>query len=229
MKNPCCYIVSAALFFFVLYPFYVYASPDTIGIETEGTCPVYGNDKAPARDSAIGDSMRRAVEHVVGMLISEEVATENTDTLNDTIYRKYKDYIHDYRILQEGIEDGLYRIRIRATLSAMDIKRDLEGQGVLTGEWRTEYGTPTVIGVVVRGIETYGDFKTLRETLETGIGGVDAVHLRRMRSGVAVMNVEMKGDAATLAGELQLKKFRSFSLYVAEMTRDTIEFNMIKE
>lgn len=229
LKNSCCYIVSAVLFFFVLYPLCVCASPDTIGIETEGTCTVYGNDRAPARDSAIGDSMRMAVERVVGMLISEEVATENADALHDNIYPKHQDYIHDYRILKEGVDSGLYRIRVRATLSVKDIKRDLEKLGVLTGEWRPEYGTTAVIGVVVRGIEKYGDFRTLREALEKGIRGVDAVHLLRVGSGVAVMNVEMQGDASILANQLQLKEFRNFSLSVAQITQDTIEFNMAKE
>lgn len=220
----------AALFFFVFYPLCVYASREIVEVvETEGISAVYGNDRAPARDSAIGDSMRRAVEHVVGMLISEEVATKNADVLNDNIYPKYQDYIHDYRILKEEVKNDLYRIRVRATLSVMDIKRDLERLGVLTGEWRPEYSTTAVIGVVVQGIERYGDFKTLREALEKGIRGVDAVHLRKIGLGVAVMDVEMKGDASILANELQLKEFRNFSLYMTEITQDTIEFYMAKE
>jgi len=228
LKNSCWYIVSAVLFFFVLYPLCVHASSDTIGIETEGTSVVYGDDRAPARDSAIANSMKKAVERVVGMLISEEVATENADTLNNTVYPKYKDYIRDYRILEEDVKDNLCRVRVRITLRVMDIKHDLEKLGVLISEWQPEYGT-TVIEVVVRGIEKYGDFNVLRERLETDIGGVDAVHLRRMGSGVAVMNVEVQGDASLLANNLQLKEFRNFSLYVTKITRDTIELNMAKE
>jgi len=230
LKNSFCYIVFTVLFFFMFYPLCVYAGREIVEVvETEGTSAVYGNDSAPARDSAIGDSMRRAVERMVGMLISEETATNSADTLNDNIYPKYQDYIRDYRILQEGIENGLYRVRVRATLSVMDIRRDLEKLGVLTGEWQPGYGTTAVIGVVVRGIEKCGDFKTLRERLETDIKGVDAVHLRRMGSGVAVMDVEMQGDASILANELQLEQFRNFSLYVTQITRDTIELNMAKE
>lgn len=222
--------MSAALFFFAFYPLCVYADRELVQVvETEGVCAVYGNDRAPAQDGAISDSMRRAVERVVGILISEEVAAENEDALNDDIYPQYKNYIRDYKILQEGIENGLCRIRIRATLSVMDIKRDLEKLGVLTGEWQPENGTTAVVRVVVRGIEKYGDFKTLRERLETDVRGVDAVHLRRMGSGVAMMDVEMQGDASILANELQLKKSGNFALYVTKITRDTIEFNMAKE
>lgn len=229
MKRSYWYVVSAVLFFLVFSPVSVYANLDTIGIEIEGTCPVYGDDRTPAREGAIGNSMRKAVERVVGMLVPEGVVAEHADILADTIYPRYKDYIHDYRILREDMADGLYRIRVRVTLSVMDIRRDLEEQGVLTGKWWPEDDTAAVIGIVVREIKRYDDFKTLRETLEKDIRGVDAVHLRRMGSGVAMMHVEMKGDASMLAGELQSKKFRGFSLYVAQITPDTIEINLVKE
>jgi len=229
LKKSLCYIVSAVLLLFVPYPLSVYASPDSIGIEAEGTCAVYGNDRAPARDGAIDDSMRKAVERVVLLLASEEIVSEHADVLKDAIYPKYQEYMRDYRILRESTENGLCRVRVRVTLSVMDIRRDLEELGILTDEWRPEYVASAVIGVVVRGIEKYGDFKVLRERLEKDIGGVDAVHLRRMGSGMAVMDVEMRGDAFMLANTLQLNEFRNFSLCVTEITRNTIEFNMTKE
>lgn len=229
MKNLWCYIVFALLFFHVLCPVCVHASPDTIGIETEGTCPLYGNDRAPARDSAIGDSMEKAVERVVGMLISQETAAENVEILNESIYPKYQNYIRDYRILHEGIDNGLYRVRVRATLSQSAIKHDLEILGILTEKWRSGDDAPTIVGVTVRGIERYRDYEALREALEKSIQGVETVHLKRMRSGVAVMDVEIRGDTSLLARELQFQKFRNFSLYVTQITRDTIEFNMAKE
>jgi len=229
LKNSWRYIVSAALLVFALDPSYACAGPDTIGIETEGTCAVYGDDKTPARENAIGDSMKKAVERVVLLLTSEEVVAEHADALKAGVYPKYQGYIRDYRILEEGVEDGLYRIRMRATLSVTDVKRDLERLGVLTGEWQPESGNTAVVGVVIRGIGKYGDFKMLRDRLETDIRGVDAVHLRRIGPGVAVMDVEMQGDASTLANELRLKEFRDFSLYVTQVTRDTIELTMAKE
>lgn len=230
LKSPLCYIASATLLFFVLYPLSVCASQEPVRVvETEGTCVVYGNDRAPARDRAIDDSMRKAVERVVLFLTSEEAVSEHADVLNDAIYPKYQDYMRDYRILWENMENGLCRVRVRATLSVIDIRRDLKKLGVLADEWRPEYGASAVIGVVVRGIGTYGDFKVLRERLEKDVGGVDAVHLRRMGPGMAVMDVEMRGDAFMLANTLQLNEFRNFSLCVTEITRNTIEFNMIKE
>ena len=152
MRNSFYYILPAILFFFVFYPLCAYSSPDTIGIETEGTCLVSGGDRAPARDNAIDDSMRKAVERIVCMFVSEDVAEENFDVINDNIYSKSQDYIRDYRILREGMENDLYSVRIRVTLSVMDIKDDLKMVGVLTDEWKPEEDAMTVIEVVVSGI-----------------------------------------------------------------------------
>ncbi|MBW2648499.1 MAG: hypothetical protein JRC53_01580, partial [Deltaproteobacteria bacterium] len=153
MRNSVYYTLPAILFFFVFYPLYAYSSPDTIGIETEGTCFVSGSDMAPARDSAIDDSMRKAVQRVVCTLISEDVAVENSDVIDDNIYSKSEGYIQDYRILKEGMENGLYRVRVRATLSVGDIKNDLGMLGVLADEWQPEEYATTVIVVMVSGVE----------------------------------------------------------------------------
>ena len=230
MKNSLYYIVPAILFSFMFFPVCGYSGREVVRVvETEGTCVVSGGERAPARDSAIGDSMRRAVEQIVGILITEDVAAEKLDVLNKNIYSKSQDYIQDYRILQEDMEGGLYRVRVRATLLVEKIKDALERLSLLTGEWQPEGDATAVVGVVVGGIEKYSDFKTLREALEKNIRRVDAVHLRRMGSGVAVMDVDMQGNAFVLANELQLEQFRDFSLYVTDVTRDTIKLNVVKE
>ncbi|MEA1971297.1 MAG: hypothetical protein U9N37_06765 [Thermodesulfobacteriota bacterium] len=229
MKSSFYYILFATLFSFVFYPLCAFSSPNTIGIETEGTYIVSGSDRAPARDYAIDDSMRKAVQLAVSMFISKDVAVENSNVIDDNIYSKSEDYIQDYRILKEGMEDGLYRVRVRVSLSVGDIKNSLGMLGVLADEWQPEEYITMVVVVIISGIEKYGDFKMFRETLETGIKGVDAVRLRKMGSGVVVMDVDIQGNATGLANKLTLKDFKDFSLYVTDVTPDIIEINMVKE
>ncbi len=229
VRNSFYYTLPAILVFFVFYPLCAYSSPNTIGIETEGTCFVSGGDMAPARDSAIDDSMRKAVQQVVRTLISEDVAVENSDVIDDNIYSKSEGYIQDYRILKEGMEDGLYRVRVRATLSVGDIRNALGMLGVLTDEWQAEEHITMVVVVMVSGIEKYSDFKAFREALDTDIKGVNAVRLRRMESDVAVMDVDMQGSAAGLANELTMREFGNFSLYITDINPGVIGLNMVKE
>ncbi len=229
MKSSFYYILLATLFFFLFYPLCVYSSPDTIGIETEGTCLVSGGDRVPARNHAIDDSIRKAVRRVVYMLISEDIAIEKSDIIDDNIYSKSESYIQDYRILKEGMEDGLYKVRVRVSLPVGDIKNALEMLGVLTDKWQPEEYTTMVVVVMVSRIEKYSDFKTFKETLETDIKEVNAVRLRKVASGVAVMDVDIQGNATGLASKLTLKDFKGFSLYVTDVTPDIVELNMVKE
>ncbi|MBN2538990.1 MAG: hypothetical protein JXB09_02955 [Deltaproteobacteria bacterium] len=186
--------------------------------------------RAPARDRAIDDSMKRAVERILYLFISEDVAQENFDAINDNIYSKSQDYIQDYRILREGMDNDLYRVKVRATLSVRDIEDDLAMLGILTDErWPDGDATAVVVKIVVSGIEKYSHFRMLRETLETDIQGVDAVYLRRMESRVAVMDVDMQGNAAGLANVLAWREFGEFSLYITDVKPGVIDLNMVKE
>jgi len=85
------------------------------------------------------------------------------------------------------------------------------------------------VEVVVSGIEKYRYFRMLMEALETDIKWVDAVHLRRIEADVAVMDVDMQGNAAGLAKSLTLKKFGNFSLDLTDGNSKVIELNMVKE
>lgn len=227
VKSAWCSIAFLVLCFSFLCPVCVQSSQEIVRVvEAEGVSIVYGNDEVAAREEAIRDSMRKAVEQVVEMLISEEVASKNIDILGVTIYTKHQDYIRDYQILQEDIEDGRYRIRMRATLSLLDMRRDLELLGILQEGGEISTDTRTVVHVTVRGIERCGDFKILRETLETDIPGIHTVSLRRIGLGVADLDVEVQGNSSLLAKGLQLKEFGNFSLYLIQMTDDTLELNM---
>jgi len=210
-----------------LCPVRVQSSQDVVRVvETEGVSVVYGDDEVAARGEAIRDAMRAAVEQVVEMLIPEEIVSGSIDILGVTVYTKQQDYIRDYRIVQEDREDGRYRIRMRATLSLVDMRRDLELLGILQDGWQVSSRAKKVVRVTVRGIERCSDFKVLSETLGNDIRGVNAVALRRIGTGMADLDVEMHGDASLLAKELQMKAFRNFSLYVIQMTDDTLELNM---
>ena len=115
---------------------------------------------------------------------------------------------------------------MRATLSLVDMRRDLELLGILQDGWEGSSSAKRIVRVTVRGIEKCSDFKVLSGALGNDIRGVIAVSLRRLSAGMADLDVEMHGGAPLLAKELQMKAFRNFSLYVIQMTDDTLEINM---
>ncbi len=70
-----------------------------------------GTDKAKARDDAIFDAQRRAVEQGVGLYIKSEIAVENLQLLSDDIYTKAGGYVHTYKVLSEGYNAAGYLYR----------------------------------------------------------------------------------------------------------------------
>lgn len=96
-------------------------------ITTDGTASVLNNDKAMARDVAIQDALRNAVEQVTGAVVSSSTVVENAMVVEDNIYSKAKGYVKAYSILSEGEADnGLtYNVRVKAQVRAGAIKEDM--------------------------------------------------------------------------------------------------------
>ena len=117
----------------LMVPIVVPAQTDTSSkvIEADGAGVVINNDMALARDNAINDSLRKAVEQAVGTVISSETVVKNFEVINDSIYAKSQGYIQNYKILKENVSDSLYRVTIRATVSMGSIKDDLRALGFL--------------------------------------------------------------------------------------------------
>ncbi len=71
-------------------------------------------DKAKARDDAITDACRRAVEQAVGLFVRSESLMKNFALVEDNIYTNAKGYIKSYEVIDERVVNDLYRVKIRA-------------------------------------------------------------------------------------------------------------------
>src|SRR5262245_65731538 len=88
---------------------------DSKQITAEGVASV-GNDPAAARDKAIEDALRRAVEQAVGTIVESETAVENYQLLSDKIYSHSSGYVKDYKVVSEKTEGGLVRVTVAANV-----------------------------------------------------------------------------------------------------------------
>lgn len=99
---------------------------DVEQVEVTGQAAIFDDDKAQARDKAIDDALRKAVESAVGTMISSETITENYQLLSDRIYSQAEGYVKKYKILDEKDEDNVYIVEIRAQVSVGAVASDLE-------------------------------------------------------------------------------------------------------
>jgi hypothetical protein len=99
---------------------------DVEEVEVSGQAAIFDDDKAQARDKAIDDALRKAVESAVGTMISSETITENYQLLSDRIYSQAEGYVKKYKILDEKDEDNVYIVEIRAQVAVGAVASDLE-------------------------------------------------------------------------------------------------------
>jgi len=103
-------------------------------ITAEGVGVVMGGDRAIARDSAISDALRKAVEQAVGMMISSETLVQNFQTLNDRIYTQTQGYVQNYKILNERPGPDLHQVTVQAAVVMGNLQKDLQALGILLGQ-----------------------------------------------------------------------------------------------
>jgi len=111
------------------------ASGDKV-INADGVAAIGKGDQAAARDKAIDDALRKAVEQAVGTLIESETMVQNYQVLNDSIYSQTKGFVRTYKIVSEKQEGPLYKVTVAATVAVGDVKGDLQSLGLLIQRMR---------------------------------------------------------------------------------------------
>lgn len=115
----------------------LFAQGDTMGSDTQeviakGVGAIIGGDEAKARDDALDNALRAAVEQVVGTMVQSETLVKNYMLVEDNIYRQSRGYVQKYEIIGENRRgDNILEVTIRAVVKKGDLKSDLEAIGVL--------------------------------------------------------------------------------------------------
>ena len=94
-------------------------------VTASGMAFMQAQDPAIARDEAIADALRKAVEQAIGTMISSETVVENFQLLSDKIFSQTQGYVRNYRVIKEWKEDNLYNVTVSAEVTMGDLKNDL--------------------------------------------------------------------------------------------------------
>ena len=87
---------------------------------------IYGTDRSAARDKAIEDAQRKAVEQTMGTMISAESISQNFQLIEDRILSLSSGYIKTYRIVAESELNGEIEIEIAAVVGTEKIQDSLQ-------------------------------------------------------------------------------------------------------
>jgi hypothetical protein len=99
------------------------AAIDTV--EVEGMAAVTNNDIGRARDRAIDDAKRKAVEQVVGTRVTAESVTQNFQLVQDRVYARASGFVKRYQIVSELKDGDTYVVKLKCEVDGAAIADDL--------------------------------------------------------------------------------------------------------
>ena len=119
--------------YMVMIPIHTAAGePAVVASSAEGFAAIVQGNTALARDQAINDALRKAVEQTVGTMISSDTVVENYTLLSDRIYSRSQGYIQNYHIISEGTAgENLYQVTVQAAVATGTLENDLGALGLL--------------------------------------------------------------------------------------------------
>jgi hypothetical protein len=97
----------------------------------QGQAAVLDGDKPAAREKAIQDALRHAVEMAVGAKVSSQSEIQDFQSKMDQVFTHSAGFVRKYEIVKEGMDGDVVQVTIRATISNADLDKDLEAMGML--------------------------------------------------------------------------------------------------
>lgn len=100
-------------------------------ITAEGMAAVISGNTVVARDKAIDDALRKAVEQAVGTVVSSDTMNENYKVIHDKILAQTAGYIERYKVLSEKSQGDVYVVTVQAEVGKANLMDDLRALGLL--------------------------------------------------------------------------------------------------
>jgi hypothetical protein len=107
---------------------------ETKTVAAEGVAAIQQGAVDIARDAAIEDAQKRAVEQAIGIMIDSQTQVENYQLISDKILSQIKGYITRYNVTGENQDSSLLRVRITAEVSLGKLNDDLSAIGILMSQ-----------------------------------------------------------------------------------------------
>ncbi len=102
-----------------------YNTAPTQQVQSIGVGGIMYNDVGAARDRAIDDALRKAVEQTLGTYIDAQTKVENYMVVEDRILNWSRGYVKNYQILSEGKKTPeSYEVVIQATVDMTNLAND---------------------------------------------------------------------------------------------------------
>ncbi|MBI3814011.1 MAG: hypothetical protein HY279_06040 [Nitrospinae bacterium] len=102
------------------------AKPRLSTVILEGEAEVADENYISARETAIKNAMRKAVENIVADSVNDpEILEANRENLEESIYKNYDDFVQSYKVLGETQDKNAYSVTLQMNIFENSIKKRL--------------------------------------------------------------------------------------------------------
>jgi len=146
-----------------------------------------------AREKALEDALRRAVEQAAGALLSSKTMVENGMVLQDRIFKNARGFVQSFQILSEGVDATgyLYSVDVVAFVVRTGLEQSLREVIAQMGGVRTL--------VVLEGNEVFRS-RLVSSLVESGIDVLDPEAMQDLLDRQKVVLAEQSLENAQSAG-----------------------------
>ena len=102
------------------------AHADDPTFEALGQAPIAGGDRVRARDRALDEAFRQAVEQAVATILEPQVIAARASQLKLSVYPKARSYMTTWSIVEEGDQGALFQVRVSAQVAVARLARDVQ-------------------------------------------------------------------------------------------------------
>ncbi len=104
---------------------------DAIVQVAQGQAAVLDGDKPAARQKAIEDALRHAVEMAVGTRVTSTTEVQDFQSRMDQVLTHSQGFVRRYEIVSEGMDGDVVQVTVRATIGSAELDKDLQAMGLL--------------------------------------------------------------------------------------------------
>jgi hypothetical protein len=108
--------------------------PNLLTLTASGLAATQGKETAAARNAAIEDACRNAVEQACGVYVTGATRVGNFELVSDVVLTHASGYVRHYEVLEESQQEGVYRVTISAEVDVGAVQ-DYASYSVLVGDF----------------------------------------------------------------------------------------------
>lgn len=143
-------------------------------VEAVGTATIMYGDVAAARDRALDDALRKAVEQALGTFLDAQTTVENYMVVEDRIINWSRGYVKRFEILSDvKTSPETYQMRVRAEVDMGNLQQDAEAVNNLINSM----GNPRVMILIDE--HNIGDSGGLNQWFDVNVGIAEAAMMEK--------------------------------------------------